>query len=221
MKFVQDTIERKLSQLLARQVTFERLNVSPLSGQVEAEGMTVAGDDSNPPLLSVKRISAKIAIAKALAGQIVIKSMEIEGPSLRLPRLPDGSIQFPCLPKRPADEQENKADAWQLEAQSIRLTAGAVFLGPLGGGAVAEKFTGELKMPAGSPATAELKGSVDIARCLGALSPAISLPPALSTIKFDGPADIQILLEIDYPQKIHIREVTLRAGGIQIPLNLR
>jgi hypothetical protein len=221
MKFIQDTIEKKLSQLLGRQVNFERLNVSPLSGQVEAEGITIAGDESNPPLLTVKRISAKIAIAKALAGQIVIKSMEIEGPSLRLPRLPDGSIQFLRPPKRPAGEQENKLDTWQLEAQSIRLTGGAVFLGPPGGRAVAEKFTGELKMPAGNPAIAELKGSVDIGRCLGALSPAISLPPALSTIQFDGPADIQILLEIDYPQKIHIREVSLRAGGIEIPLNLK
>ncbi|HEY1922848.1 MAG TPA: AsmA family protein, partial [Tepidisphaeraceae bacterium] len=94
MKFVQDTIEKKLSQLLNRQVTFERLSVSLLSGQVEAEGMMVAGDEPNRPLLSVTRISAKIAIAKALAGQISIKSLVIEGPALNLTRMSDGSINL-------------------------------------------------------------------------------------------------------------------------------
>jgi uncharacterized protein involved in outer membrane biogenesis len=211
MKFLQDSIERKLSQLLGRRVSFERFNVSPLAGQVEAEGMTVAGDEANRPLLSVGRISAKISVAKALAGQIVIKSMEIERPLLNLSRLSDGSFDFPRPPKRPdAGGEEDKSDSWQLEAQSIRLIAGTIFLGE---SIATQKISGELKRSDSGINGVELLGSVDIPKCLAALPPKMPLPPMLSALKFDGLAQIEVRLEIDSAKEIHIREVKLRAGA--------
>ena len=56
MKFLQQPIERKLSRILGSQVTFDRLKISPLTGRLEAEGMTVAGVEAGKPLLVIRRI---------------------------------------------------------------------------------------------------------------------------------------------------------------------
>jgi hypothetical protein len=219
MKFVQDTVEKKLSQLLGKQVTFERLNVSPLSGQVDAEGLTVAGDGANPPLLSVKRISAKVAVAKALAGQIVIKAMSIESFTFNIPRLDNGLIKWPPRGKSLADRDQAKTGGWQLEAQSIQVANGTVFLGPPGCSAAAERIKGELKLSTERRAEVELRGSLDIARWLASLPPSIVLPPALSAWKFNGLTEVEVRLDASIADGIHIREVKLRAVDVNIPLN--
>jgi len=222
MKFVQDTIENKLSQLLGRRVSFERLNISPLSGQIDAEGMTVAGDEPNRPLLSVARISAKVAIAKALAGQIVIKSLVIEGPTVNLIRRSDGSMNIPRRGKSPAvgGEQE-KADGWQLEAQSIRVANGRITFEDLlgkSGIALAEQINGEVTQLREGRAAVELRGSVDITKCLAALPPAIPLPLALRGWKSEAPVDVQVRLDIDGEQGVQIQKMELQGQKFFIPL---
>ncbi len=55
MKIPQERIEKKLSTLLGTRVTFQRLKISPLAGRLDAEGMTVGGEEPDRPLLSVAR----------------------------------------------------------------------------------------------------------------------------------------------------------------------
>jgi uncharacterized protein involved in outer membrane biogenesis len=219
VKFIQDTIEKKLSELLGRQVTFERLNVSPLSGQVEAEGMTIAGDAGDKPLLSVARIGAKVAVAKALAGQIVIKSMTIEGPVLRIPRLGDGSFKIPPRANSSAAQERNGAGGWHVEAESVQLIDGSVFLGDAGSSAAARQINGQLKLSAERRAEVELRGSVDAARWLAALPPAIALSPAFSAWKFNGLAEVDVRLDAGIAEGVHIRELKVRAVDVGVPLN--
>ncbi|MGD0463305.1 MAG: hypothetical protein ABSB74_12545 [Tepidisphaeraceae bacterium] len=287
MKFLQDPIERNLSRLLRRRVSFARLNASPLAGQIEAEGMTVAGDEPNRPLLSVLRIGAKISVGMAIAGRIVIKSLVIEGPMLNITRQRDGSVDLRRGGEPPAAGGEaDEADGWQLEAQSIRVVNGRVSfedrLGESGYSASAEQINGELKRSAGqmdfnfsvgsigrrdratelgpleltgqisgaesikdlggSPiraelqfaggfrlsvdcpalagrqAAVELRGSVDIAKWLAALPPAIALPPALSAWKFNDRVEVQVRLDIDGEHAIHIQKMDLGVQNVLIPL---
>jgi uncharacterized protein involved in outer membrane biogenesis len=223
MKFLQDTIEKKLSQLLGRRVSFEQLNISPLSGQIDAEGMTVAGDEPNQPLLSVLRISAKIAMAKALAGQIVVKSLVIDGPTLNLIRRRDGSINIPRPGKRPiTGGEDDKTDAWQLEAQSIRVSNGRITFHDLlteSGIVSADQINGEVTDLRERRATAELEGSADIAKWLAALPKAVVLPQALSSSKFNAPIEMRASLNIDLDHGIQIQKLDLKVQDVSIPLN--
>lgn len=153
MKILQEPIERKLSRLLGRRVTFQRLNVSPLAGRLDAEGMTIAGEEPDPPLLSVAHISATIAVTKALAGQFVIKSLQIDGPTISLIRRGDGSFNLPHRDAANAESDEDKAGGWRLEAPSIRIASARVSFEDRTDGSVhrasAEQINGELNLLAG------------------------------------------------------------------------
>jgi uncharacterized protein involved in outer membrane biogenesis len=127
MKFLQQPIEKKLSSLLGAKVTFQRLKISPLAGKMEAEGMTVAGDSPNQPLLTVARIEAQIAVTRALAGQLVIKSLVVEKPEILLDRrLAERLKKRPRTTAKPPTQTDEDTVAWQFEAQSIRIEGGQV-----------------------------------------------------------------------------------------------
>src|SRR5688500_10224175 len=95
MGLLQEPVERKLSALVGAEVTFENLSVSILSASVDARGVTVAGDDPAAPVLTIKRVRAELALAKALRKEFVVKSLTIEGPVLSVVRRADGRTNLP------------------------------------------------------------------------------------------------------------------------------
>jgi hypothetical protein len=184
MKSVQETIERKLSGLLGTPVTFEQFKISPLTGSLEVRGVTIAGDDSSRPLLSAARISALIAVAKVLAGQLAIKSLLIEGPVISLMRRRDGSFNFPCRPAAMVESKRNTSDGWRLDAQSIRVVNAQVHFedhsGQSGYSASAEQINGELKQSAGRIEFDFSIGSI------GRRDPVVELGPLKLTGQIEG-----------------------------------
>jgi uncharacterized protein involved in outer membrane biogenesis len=126
MNFLQQPIEKKLSNLLGAMVTFERMKFSPLAGRLAAEGVIVAGDTPDRPLVTIRGIDAQISVAKALTGQIVIKSLMIEGADIFLVRREDGSLNIPKRPPKSASDPDEESAAWQFEAQSIRIKDGRI-----------------------------------------------------------------------------------------------
>lgn len=126
MKFLQQPIEKKLSNLLGAKVTFDRLKISPLAGRLEAEGMTVAGEQPNRPLATIRRIDARIAVAKALSGQIVVKSLVVEGPEVLLVRGENGSLRIPKISGKKPGDKENESSGWEFAAHSIHVKDGRV-----------------------------------------------------------------------------------------------
>ncbi len=153
MSLLRNPIQKKLSALLGAQVTFEKLKLSPIGGVLDIHGMTVAGEDAKHPVLSVDRIRAEVAVVKALAGEIVVKSLTIERPILSIIRRADGSTNLPPRPnssknketdtndaplrgkppkrsktgEAPAgDEEENEEQRWTLDAKKILLVGGEI-----------------------------------------------------------------------------------------------
>jgi uncharacterized protein involved in outer membrane biogenesis len=190
MKFLQQPIEKKLSALIGAKVTFERLNISPLSGRLEAENMIVAGDAPDQPLLTIRRIDAQIAVTRALAGEIVVKSLVVEGPEIFLARRSDGSLNIPPRPPKFAADPDDESKPWQFEAQSIRVRDGKIRFQRNTHVAGVDGINCEFKCQDGKidMAAIELRGKVDVDSWLSALM------PALATIKFAGPvaADVQV-----------------------------
>jgi len=145
MSLLQQPIEKKLSRLLGRKVTFGLLKISPLGGRLEAEDMIVEGDDANEPMLSVRRITAQVSLAKALGGQFDLKSLVIEGPQIFISRHADGSFNLPQRPARFAPPNEEDSKPWQFEAQSIRIEAGQIRFRDGSYVASADQISGDFK----------------------------------------------------------------------------
>jgi hypothetical protein len=178
LNFFQQPIEKKLSRLLGGQVTFEGLKVSPFAGRVEAGGMRVVQASGTDPVLCVRRISAEVSVAKALTGEIQIKSMSIEGAVINLVRAVDGGLNLPRKsealegPKgsgganvlsAPAGSEPAGADKGiKFEAQVMRLNGAQVtFMNRANGyQVVASGIDGEIR---------ELGGRVDFSFSIGAI----------------------------------------------------
>ena len=109
---IQGTIEKNLSKLLGRAVSIGELDISPLRGTVELADLRVAGG-----MLHVRKISGRISMAKALAKNISIKSMVIEGVELRL----DQEDLRLKSPRKSGKKKDNAESAWRLEAGEISL----------------------------------------------------------------------------------------------------
>jgi hypothetical protein len=188
MKFLQQPIEKKLSNLLGAKVTFGLLKISPLSGRLEAQNMIVAGDAPDRPLLTIRRIDAKIAVAKALAGQIDVKSLVIEGPELFLIRREDGSLNIPKRPPKFASDADEESSAWRFEAQSIRVRDGRIRFQRDSQIAGVEGINCELKCQDGQIdlAAIELCGKVDVKDWFSALPPALANVRMNITIPMDA-----------------------------------
>jgi hypothetical protein len=246
MKIPRQLIEKKLSQFLGAQVTFDRLDVS-LAGKLEAEGMIVAGDGQ--PLARVWRITARVALGQLLAGQIAAKSIEIERPQIFLSRQ-RGTFQLPRPASKPDDSTEQSN--WKFDVQSVRITDGQIDFQIPGSGAAyhisAEKINagltqsdkiacelsigsvkrldvpvelGSIKLTAridgtgtffDQPIEMEMQFS-DVAQWQAALPPELALPAAMSRLKFDGPIEARVRLEIDSAGRIRIHEASLRTAG--------
>jgi len=59
-------IERKISAAAGASVTFEDFKFNPISGTIEIKGVKVAVPRFATPMLTVDRVAAKVAVARAL-----------------------------------------------------------------------------------------------------------------------------------------------------------
>lgn len=150
MKFIKQTIEKKLSSLLGAEVTFGDFKVSPLLGKVEATNLRIAGDEPGRPLLTVRRMDAKVAVAKILSGELEIKSLVVEQPEVFFKRRDDGSFNLPRRAPTIGPKSGEKGETqWHLEAQSIRVVGGRFDFEHGSYRSTAEEISGEMKCHAG------------------------------------------------------------------------
>src|SRR5437870_4465024 len=80
MSFIRQLIERKISTVTGATVTMDEFKFSPISGTIEAVHLKMAAERFVPPFLSVERMQAKVAVARALRGEIVLHSLSVERP---------------------------------------------------------------------------------------------------------------------------------------------
>src|SRR5450432_968124 len=155
MNMFRPLIEKKLSGIFGAEVTFGGLKISPFRGSLEAEEMTVCGDDADWPVLKIRRLKAEISVSKALAGQITIKSILIEEPVATIILKADGSTNLPGIARSLADptsaapQAQRERAGWQLATGAIQIVDGqAHFYDQTGGSAYhasAEKINGHLR----------------------------------------------------------------------------
>ena len=128
MSFLRQMIERKISAAAGASVTFEDFKFNPISGSIDIKGVKVAVPRFATPMLTVDRVVAKVAVARALKQEIVLKSLAIENPVLSIVYRSDGSLNFDETRKvRAAAGDLNEAGgAWEFECDKVLIVGGQV-----------------------------------------------------------------------------------------------
>jgi len=109
----QEKIENALSKLLGQPVRIERFKLSPFSGSLEITGLRIG------EMLQIRHVSGSLSMSRALAKEIAIKSMTIEGVNLRLT-----SADMNRWKVSPPSGKEH----WSVTAESIKLSDLSVHL---------------------------------------------------------------------------------------------
>ena len=233
MGFLQQTIQHQLSRRLGARVTFERLNVSVLGGSVEAQGMVIATGGDQRPLLTVRRMRAEIAVARALKKELVIRSLAVEAPVLSLVRRVDGTLNLPRPPgaadapslstaELPTVDEEATVDenadvaraAWAFAAQKVLVVDGAIEYRDErrpGVRFAAERVLAEL---------ACADGGVDVTCIVESAGLRGDRPAELGPIKFagraDGVPDLSRWRDARLTGQVHVGDDILR-GDVRMP----
>src|SRR5258708_24333548 len=98
-------IETRLTAMLGREVKLGDLSMSPLASTVDAQDLTIADDPqfSSEPFITATVIHIGVQMGPLLLQrQILIESLEIEAPQIRLVRAANGAWNFLTLGRNPA-----------------------------------------------------------------------------------------------------------------------
>lgn len=128
MSFIRQLIEKKISTAMGAAVTFGDFKFSPMSGTVELENVKLAAERFVPPFLSIGRIEASIAVARALRGEMVLKSLTIDRPVLLLNIHADGKSNLPAKPRGKVEaivpREGSAGGLWEFNLEKVSINHG-------------------------------------------------------------------------------------------------
>ncbi len=119
------------TEALGRQVSVEEAQFQPWRLAVVMEGLSVAGRGAkDAPLLTLARLDAALSLRSLLRGRVVVESLSLTRPELRLARVAEGHYDIDDLIQRFADKPGDKPAADDAEPEfavyNIELTDGRV-----------------------------------------------------------------------------------------------
>jgi hypothetical protein len=129
MSFIRQLIEKKISSMTGAAVTFGEFKFSPMSGTIEVLNAKVAAERFVPPFLSIERIEAHVAVAKALRGEIVVRDLVIDRPVFIYNIHADGKTNLSQPPKPPESLVPKSGSAgapWEFNSDKIELIHGRI-----------------------------------------------------------------------------------------------
>ncbi len=128
MSFIRQLIEKKISTATGATVMFGDFKFSPMSGKIEAMQVKVAAERFVPPFLSIERLEMQVAVARALRGEIAVKSLIIDRPVLIVAIHADGGNNLARKPAHPPEAIVRKEGAaggnWEFNCEKIALNHG-------------------------------------------------------------------------------------------------
>ena len=177
MDFIRKFIEQRISLATGADVRIGKFSFSPLSGSVEVRDLLVG------TFLAVRKIEAKIAVARALKQEIVVRSLAIEGPVLTIRRGADGKLNLPPRPARNKSPDSKEAKkSWEFEANKVLLVGGKISFEDAGAYRISlDNLTGSVSMR--SPTEGEFVFAAD---SLGRRDVAVELGESRLLGRFGG-----------------------------------
>src|SRR5687767_14087261 len=120
----QQLVERKLSALLGAEVKFDQIKVSLLAGTIEATGIMV-GD-----ILTAARGVVKVAVARALKGEIIVQSLTIERPVVNVRNFHHAPKQSATAPHADHKDDDDTKTRWKFDAEKVLIIDGLINISP-------------------------------------------------------------------------------------------
>jgi hypothetical protein len=128
MSFIRQLIEKKISSATGAAVTFGGFKFSPMSGTIEARNVKIAAERFVPPFLSIDRLEAQVPVARALRGEINLRSLIVERPVLTLNVHPDGTTNLPAKRRGKVEaivrKEGSAGGSWEFDTERISITDG-------------------------------------------------------------------------------------------------
>jgi uncharacterized protein involved in outer membrane biogenesis len=116
------------SEALGRPVSIGRAHVQPWRLAIVVEQLRIAGaTPAAPPLLTLERLDAALSLRSLLRGHVVVESMALVQPELRLARLAEGRYDIDDLIRRfaaqpgAADDGEPEFAVYNIELSEGRI----------------------------------------------------------------------------------------------------
>lgn len=123
---------RMASQALGRQVTLGQAQLQPWRLGLVLQDLRVAGaGPADAPLLEIGRVDAALSLRSLWHRSLVLESLSVERPVLRLSRLAEGRYDIDDLLQRwqrPAPTVQDEGEGPGLALYNIRLSQGQVLL---------------------------------------------------------------------------------------------
>lgn len=113
------TVERMAKERLGRSVTLGRMSVSFLPPQVTVKDVVVAGAEGGAPWIEAKAMRVRASWGGLLTRRLVIRSVALDSPSVRLLRAPDGRWNLLEM-VRPKDGAPRSESAVTLDEVAVR-----------------------------------------------------------------------------------------------------
>jgi hypothetical protein len=209
MEFIRRFIEEKISRATGQAVRFGKVSFSPMSGGVEVRDLSVG------TFLTVRKIEAKIAVARALKQEIVLRSLAIEEPVVTIVRGVDGKSNLPARPE--SIEKSGGGDggkAWEFEAQKVLLVGGRIAVEDASGYRISlENICGSVEMK--SAREAEFLFAAD---SLGRRDVAVELGEARLLGKVAGTIEVTVICGAMLD--LNLRSPGIESGKLEGELNL-
>ena len=94
-------LEKKLPEILHRQVTIEKINLNPYSLTASIQGFALQRKDTRGNLISFERVSVDLQSASLFKMALIIKSVDLSRPEINFTRNQDQTFSFADLiPKK-------------------------------------------------------------------------------------------------------------------------
>ncbi|MBL8406697.1 MAG: DUF748 domain-containing protein [Candidatus Accumulibacter sp.] len=121
---VQSTLVEKLSEALHRPVTVDSISINPYALSLQVVGLAIQEKGGGEKVLGFDRLYVNVESTSLWRGGPVISELKLEGPALKVVRLPDGRFNFSDLIDEWMGKPESNDPVSLFSLNNIQITGG-------------------------------------------------------------------------------------------------
>ncbi len=125
---VKSTLVEKLSEALHRPVTVDRISINPYTLSLQVVGLVIREKGGGEKILGFENLYVNLESSSLWRGGPVIGELRLDGPTLKVVRLPDGRFNFSDLIDEWMAKPGSDDPAPLFSINNIRLTGGKLEL---------------------------------------------------------------------------------------------
>lgn len=121
---IKSTLVEKLSEALHRPVTVDSISINPYTLSLQVVGLVIQEKGGGEKILGFERLYLNLESSSLVRGGPVIGELRLDGPTVKVVRLPDGRFNFSDLIDEWMAKPESDGPAPLFSINNIQLTGG-------------------------------------------------------------------------------------------------